>query len=82
MQSAGHIIKAPWVDDEIARLVKSSSGPQPHLVTRDPKNIYVFVYDKSCPMFRSVSICAHVVATAEVYRCLQPCILKLNKQTT
>ena len=36
MQSAGHIIKAPWVDDEIARLVKSSSGPQPHLVTRDP----------------------------------------------
>jgi len=79
VQSAGHIIKAPSVDDEMARLVKSSSGPQPHLVTRDPKKKDVFVCDKSCPMFRSVSICAHVVATVEVNRCLQPFLNEISR---
>jgi len=57
-------IKAPWVNDEKARLVKSSSSPQPHLVTRHPKNVYIC--DKECPIFKAISMCAHVVATAEV----------------
>ena len=37
IRSDGHIIKVPWLSDDMARLVKSSSSQQPHLVTRNPK---------------------------------------------
>lgn len=40
IRSEGHIIKVPWLDDKQARLVKSYSSPQPHLVTRNPKKIF------------------------------------------
>ena len=36
-----HLMKVPWSNDDKDRLVKSLSSAQPHLVTRDPKNISV-----------------------------------------
>lgn len=66
IRSDGHIIKVPWVSDNMARLVKSSSSQQPHLVTRNPKKMNVFCCDKNCQMFKGFSICSHVVATAQV----------------
>ncbi len=66
VKSDGHVIKVPWSDDVKARLVKSSTSTQPHLVTRDPKNRELFCCDKNCPMFKGFSICSHVIATAHV----------------
>ena len=37
IKSDGHIIKVPWLQDDQARLVRSYSSPQPHLVTRNPR---------------------------------------------
>ena len=48
---------------ESARMVKSYSGPRPHLVTRKKSGQYVC--DNMCPNWRSLGICAHSVAAAE-----------------
>lgn len=64
VKSNGYIIQVPWIDDPKARLVKSSSSTQPHLVTRDSKNVYLYRCDANCPMFKGYSICSHVIATA------------------
>ena len=66
IRSEGHIIKVPWLSDDMARLVKSSSSQQPHVVTRNPKRMNIFCCDKNCQMFKGFSICSHVVATAHV----------------
>lgn len=55
------IIPIPWMTDNKARLVESSSSEQPHLVTAS-NNCYKC--DK-CPMFKGYNLCSHVVAVAQ-----------------
>ena len=49
--------------DSSARVVRSYSGPRPHLVTRKRNGQYAC--DNVCPNWRSLGICAHSVAAAE-----------------
>ena len=65
IHSEGHILKAPWLTDEKARLIKSSSSPQPHVVQTRSNNKCLYICDSNCPMFDVFSICSHV-AVAEV----------------
>ena len=62
----GHILKVPWLSDPKARLVKSSSSLQPHVVQLKPNSKSTYVCDSNCPMFKGFSLCSHVVAVAEV----------------
>ena len=62
----------------MARLVKSSSSQQPHLVTKNPKKMNVFCCDKNCQMFKGFSICSHVVATAQVNGQLKSYLTEIN----
>lgn len=78
IRSDGYIIKVPWVSDNMARLVKSSSSQHPHLVTRNPKKMNVFCCDKNCQMFKGFSICSHVVATAQVNGQLKSYLTEIN----
>lgn len=57
LKSEGNIMmKAAWISDEKARLVKSSSSPHPHLVkTHGKKRLYCC--DNNCPMFKGFSLC-------------------------
>ena len=55
----------PWSSDRKARLVKSSSTPQPHVVTSDPKNANIYRCDDKCQMYKGYCICSHVIAAAE-----------------
>lgn len=52
-----------------ARMVRSYSGPRPHLVTRKRSGQYSC--DNVCPNWRSLGVCAHSVAAAEDNRELQ-----------
>ena len=45
--------------------MKSSSSPQSHMVTSDPKNNKIYRCDDKCPMFKGFSLCSHVIAAAE-----------------
>ena len=78
IRSEGHIIKVPWLSDDMARLVKSSSSQQPHVVTRNPKRMNIFCCDKNCQMFKGFSICSHVVATAHVNGQLEMFLTEIN----
>ena len=62
----------------MARLVKSSSSEQPHLVTRNPKRLNMFCCDKNCQMFKGFSVCSHVVATAQVNGQLESYLVKIS----
>lgn len=55
-------MKAPGNNDK-ARMVKSYSGPHPHLVVC--KKGGQFACHNTCPNWRSLSVCAHAVAAAE-----------------
>lgn len=57
------IVPAPGQDSE-ARMVLSYSGKTPHMVT--PKKGGDFSCDSSCPNWKSMGICSHSVAVAEV----------------
>ena len=59
------ILSVPWTSDSKSRLVKSSSSPQPHLVTSDPSNDTIYRCDDKCPMYKGFSLCSHVIAAAE-----------------
>lgn len=61
VMSEGHILNAPWLSDEKARLVKSSS-PHPHIVKNNKK---LYCCDDNCVMFKGFSLCAHIVAVSE-----------------
>ena len=56
------VVKAPGHNDK-ARMVKSYSGPRPHLVVC--KKGGQFACDNTCPNWRSLGICAHAVVAAE-----------------
>ena len=45
------------------RIVKSSSGPRPHIVTAKKKGQYTC--DGECPNWKSLRVCSHTVAAAE-----------------
>jgi len=59
------ILMVPWTSNPKSRLVKSSSSPQPHMVTTDPKKNQVYRCDDKCPMYKGFSLCSHVIAAAE-----------------
>ena len=59
------VLEVPWVTNKKTRLVKSSSSPQPHLVTSDSKS-QLYCCDDKCVMFKSFHLCSHVVAVAEI----------------
>ena len=74
----GHIIKVPWLQDDQARLVRSYSSPQPHLVTRNPRKKHMFCCDKNCQMFKCFSVCSHVIATAHINGQLESYLTEIN----
>ena len=73
-----HILKVPWSKDPKARMVKSLTSDQPHLVTRNPKNMNLFCCDKCCPMFKGFSICSHMIASAHDNGCLRSFLDQLS----
>ena len=70
------IVPVPGQDSG-ARMVLSYSGKVPHMVT--PKKRGEFSCDSSCPNWKSMGICAHSVAVAEVNKKL-PQFLSANKR--
>ena len=78
IRSEGHIIKVPWLSDDMAILVKSLSSQQPHVVARNPKRMNIFCCNKNCQMFKGFIICSHVVATAQVKGQLETFLTEIN----
>ena len=74
----GHVVMVPWSSGSKDRLVKSSTSPQPHLVTANSKDVYVC--DKNCQMFKGFSICSHIVATAHTNGDLKVFLDKVNSR--
>ena len=70
------IVPAPGQDPE-ARMVLSYSGKMPHMVT--PKKGGDFSCDSNCPNWKSMGICSHSVAVAEVNKKL-PQFLSAKKR--
>ncbi len=64
------IASAPGQSEE-AKMVLSHSGKTPHLVT--PSKGGGYACDANCPNWKSIAICSHTVAVAEVNSNL-PCI--------
>lgn len=44
-KSKDHVLAAPWLSDDKARLVKSSSSPHPHIVTTHKSNKKLYCCD-------------------------------------
>ena len=80
IRAKDHVLNVPWLPDPKARLVKSSSSAQPHVVTTKEGGIYVC--DSNCPMFKGFSLCSHVVAAAEVNGDLSHFLDAINKHCT
>ena len=74
----GHVVIVPWSSGSKDRLVKSSTSPQPHLVTANSKDVYMC--DKNCQMFKGFSICSHIVATAHTNGDLKVFLDKVNSK--
>ena len=74
----GHVVMVPWSSGSKDRLVKSSTSPQPHLVTANSKDVYMC--DKNCQMFKGFSICSHIVATAHTNGDLKVFLDKVNSR--
>jgi len=72
LQTKGSILKVPWLPDDKARLVKSTSSVHPHVVQSYSKNKFIYHCDNSCPMYKGISLCSHVVAAAEHNNELKP----------
>lgn len=64
VQCTGDILKLPWSSDAKARLVKSSSSDHPHVVKTNPRNMWQYLCDDKCPMYKAYSLCSHVIAAA------------------
>jgi len=82
IRASDHILNVPWLSDPKARLVKSASSPQPHVVTTKPSSTCIYVCDSNCPMFKGFSLCSHVVAAAEVNGDLSDFLDAVKKQCT
>ena len=68
--------------DKAARMVLSSSGKVPHLVV--PKKGGKYACDSNCPNFKSLGICSHTVAVAELNHHLERflSLTKISKRPT
>ena len=65
VKSKDHVLTAPWLSDNKARLVNSSFSPHPHIVMTHKSNKNLYCCDDKCAMFKGFSLCSHVVAVAE-----------------
>ena len=79
VRAGDHILSVPWMSDPKAKLVKSSSSTQPHVVTTKPNNTCLYICDSSCPMFKGFSLCSHVVAAAEANGDLSDFLVAIKK---
>ena len=70
------IISAPGHPEE-AKMVMSSSGQCPHLVL--PCKGSRFKCDSDCLNFKSLGICSHTVAVAELHKDLQVFVTSFKK---
>lgn len=62
--SENSIVNVPWMKTQVkAKLVKSSSAEQPHLVKAIGDH---YKCDDRCQMFKGFSLCSHVVAVAQL----------------
>ena len=82
IRAGDHILNVPWLSNPKARLIKSSSSPQPHIVTTKPNSTCTYICDTNCPMFKGYSLCSHVVAAAEVNGDLSDFLDAIKKQCT
>ena len=57
------VVTVPWIVDNKARFVKSSTSQQPHLVT---VSNFCCKCNNNCHMFKGYSICSHIVAAAQL----------------
>ena len=57
------VVTVPWIVDNKACFVKSSTSQQPHLVT---VSNFCYKCDNNCHMFKGYSICSHIVAAAQL----------------
>ena len=77
LKSEGSIVRAPWISDDKARLVQSSSSPHPHIVkTYGKKQLYCC--DEKCLMYKGFSLCSHVIAVAQHNGDLRAFLANLN----
>ena len=58
------VVPAPGFGED-EKMVKSHSGSAPHLVTID-QNTWQYKCDDKCLQYKSVSVCSHTVAAAEI----------------
>ena len=79
VNTSGMITGAPSNTSEFARMVASCSSGPPHFVSVPKVFTGQFLCDSSCPMFSVYSICAHVLATAEVTGKLSNFLAWFNK---
>ena len=62
--SKNSVVPAPGFGED-EKMVKSHSGSAPHLVTID-QNTWQYKCDDKCLQYKSVSVCSHTVAAAEI----------------
>lgn len=79
INTPGSIGPAPGFPDE-GRMVLSRSGQRPHFVTRCKKD-GKFKCDSDCANFKSLGICSHTVAVAQVHNQLSSFVAALKKAT-
>ena len=60
------IVSVPGGANSNSRMVASSTGDYPHIVTTPAKFTGQFKCDSKCPMYATYKVCAHTIATAEV----------------
>ena len=72
LKTDGVIVSAPGVGND-AKYVLSYSGQKPHLVV--PKKRGSYTCDQDCPDWKSLKICSHSVAVAELCGKLRFCHL-------
>ena len=74
------IVPVPGSSSSYHRMVASSTGECPHLVTTPAKFTGQFKCDAKCPMYATYKICSHTVAAAEVNGKLAQFVQWLIKQ--
>ena len=74
------IVSVPGGANSNSRMVASSTGDYPHIVTTPTKFTGQFKCDSKCPMYATYKVCAHTIATAEVSGKLLSFVQWLNKQ--
>lgn len=74
------VVSVPGAVNAYNRMVASSTGECPHMVTTPAKFTGQFKCDSKCPTFATYKMCSHTIATAEVGGKLLSFIQWLNRQ--